>query len=261
MANKIYLEYSSYEDESGFHDSSDIRNTTSSYMIANSNVLELPLLDDPKIDSQSHFTSWNEMLPSIVSETLNNVSNIQSGITGTIGAGLLDLKNKFDLPKWSKTDPITLNVTLGFFTKTNSYRDVYLPAKQIIGLSILSKDPNDENLYRVPGISLNTAKEYDLQAKNNTNSSPTVDSLKAKLIAFEIPGVIYVPLAYVAQAVPTYSKHLTEQSLPYWCHLDCMLVSISPATTEMYNDASISNRAWLLTNNFQAAKSTSKILG
>lgn len=260
MANKIYIEYRSYEDESISTDATDNIVGSSSFMIANSNVLELPLLDDVKIEAQSQFSSFNEMLPQILGDVMSQVTALQAGITGTIGSGLLELKNKFDLPKWQKTDPITVNVVLGFFTKTNSYRDVYLPAKQIIGMSILSKDPNDEDVYRVPGISLTTAKEYSIQTQNGSNNT-TIDSLKSKLIAFEIPGIVYVPLAYVSQAIPTYSKQITENAYPLWCQLDCTFVSVSPATTDVYNNARSSIRKSVLSGQFDIAKKSSKILG
>lgn len=260
MANKIYLEYNSYEDEAQFGSKSDLISPTSWYMIPNSNVLELPLLEDIKIDSSSKFTSWNEMLPKI-GELINLATSATTGVTGTVDAGLLDLKNKFDLPKWQSTDPITVNVTLGFFTKTDPYYDVYLPVKQILGLSILSKDPNEESLYRVPGISLNTMKEYTLQSSSGGVGEITVDTLKAKLLAFEVPGVIYVPLAYVSQAFPTYSKQITESVIPLWCSLDCTFVSISPATTDAFNQAFYSGRGVALGAGFKAAKAASKLLG
>jgi hypothetical protein len=258
VPNKIYIEYNEYEQER-ISRTTDI-NIIKSGASLTTKVLELPLLEDVKIDAQSKFTTWNEMLPPIVENTINLVSNWQAGIEGAISSGVLNLKNKFDLPKWNSTDPIEINVTLGFFTKTDSYNDVTLPVRQIIGLSILSKDPSNENMYQVPGISLNTMKEFSIQIEKG-NKSPTIAGLKAKIISLEIPGIIYIPLAYVKMAMPTYSKQITESGLPLWCSLDCQFASVSPATTDAYKDAVSSTRSTMNRLNFSAAKSASKILG
>lgn len=260
MPNKIYIEYNTYEKEDTTTISLGGDNYAVPSIISTAKVLELSLLEDVKIDAQSKFTSWNEMLPPIIGETINLFSNWQSGLTGAIGSGMLDLKNKFDLPKWQSTDPIKISATLGFFTKTDSYKDVSLPVRQIIGLSILSKDPSDSSMYQVPGISLNTMKEYSIQTAN-ANKSPTIESLKSKIVALEIPGVIYVPLAFVEMAMPTYSKQITESGLPLWCSLDCTFVSISPATTDAYKDAFTSIRTTKNQAQFKIAKAASKVLG
>ena len=154
MPNKIYIEYYSYEEENSYVNQSQKDILVQSQILSNANVLELPLLEDVKIDGQSQFTNWNEMVPKI-GEIIDLTTSRLTGITGEIGAELLELKNKFDLPKWQKTEPVIIDVTLGFFTKTDSWADVYKPAKDIIGLSILSKDPSDDTNYIVPGISIN----------------------------------------------------------------------------------------------------------
>ena len=258
MPNKIYIEYYSYEEENSYVDQSEKDTLTQSQILSNANVLELPLLEDVKIDGQSQFTSFNEMVPKI-GEIIDLITSRFSAATGEVGAELLELKNKFDLPKWQKTDPIKINVTLGFFTKTDSWSDVYKPTKDIIGLSILSKDPSDNTNYIVPGISLNTQKEYNIKNKGN-NKNPSVNEIKAKIVALEIPGIIYIPLAYVEMALPTYSKQQTESGYPLWCTLDCQFVSVSPATTEMYNNA-ILGRTYMQAENYEIAKQSSKVLG
>lgn len=263
MANKIYIEYYSYEKEVDYNVPEEGSSLAQHQILSNANILELPLLDDVKIESASQFSGYSEMIPKI-GDIVNFVTGVSSGITGEISSELLDLKNKFDLPKWQKTDPIKINVNLGFFTKTDSWKDVYKPVKDIIGMSILSKDPNDETSYIVPGISVNTMKEYTLKSKQG-KEQPAINDLKAKIIAVEIPGIVYIPLAYVEMAMPTYSKQQTEQGFPLWCSLDCIFSSVSPATTEMFNNANRgtdkNNRREADQARFDQFKKASKILG
>jgi len=227
-------------------------------MIPGAKVLELPLLDDVKIDVKSQFTSFGEMLPQI-GQIFGLISNVESSLSGGISEGLLNLKNNFDIPKWNKTDPLIINLQLGFFTKTDSYYDVVKPMQELIKMTILSKDPNDDTRFIVPGISLSTMSDFNEQQKNNEKGNNS--QIRAKICAIEIPGIIYLPLAFLEQAQPTYSKQITESGNPLWGTLDCQFVSVSPATTDMFEKSIQSDRQFRIATEFDIAKKKSSILG
>lgn len=220
MANKILIEITTVSKGEGdpFNESE---------------IIECPLLQDPAIELQSTYTSANDIFGSL-SNIINTVSTISAGITGGIGKGLLNLSNTFNLPIWQKTEPVKLAVTLGFYTIDEPSYDVIDKVNTLISQAILSKDPLNEGRYIVPGMSLSALN----QAKDK-NVPRT-----AKVCSVWIPGVIYIPLAYIETARPTYSKQIISSSFgryPLWATVELQLIGLYPAVTDIFWNTQVSD--------------------
>lgn len=186
-------------------------------------ILICPLTDDPTIEYKSSFASFGEMMPSIDDLRQTGVSWLTS-FSGGMSSGIANLSNLFDIQRWQKTEPVSINLKLVFYTKTDPVKDVWDPVKQLVSYTILSKETDGS--YTVPGISLATVGEF--KSKNIAR--------KSKLIGLHIPGVIYLDLAMILAAVPTYSKQTTASGYPLWAQVDFTAISIFPANTGMFDD-------------------------
>lgn len=224
MSNKIYIEYK-------------IANTTfdktkkieaKSVSFSNKKTLEIPMTSDITIEAQSEWSKMGDLVPDFFKKVLN-IMGTATSLGGSASEGFVNMMNKLDMPMWQSSPPVKVSVQLGFFTKTDSFADVYDPVTEIVGLSILSRDPTNKNRFITPGINL--ANMNDFSTDSNTIKK------KSKLMSFEIPGVIYLPLAMVESARPTFSNEITESSYPLWATVDLNIIGAGPATTDMFTEA------------------------
>lgn len=212
-------------------------------------ILEAPCTEDIVVDAKSQYSSFGELVPSM--ETLTNfVSTAYSSIGGTVQRGVMTLKNALDVPRWIKTDPARLALDMNFYIKTNPYTDVWLPTMLLLSMQILSR--NNANEFITPGMSINAMNAFqDPNSSERTQSkekSPNLNEkasatddiknlfkslpTKAKLCSVYIPGIIYLPLAYVEVAQPTWSKQITEKGYPLWSKVQLQLTGLYPAVAE-----------------------------
>ncbi len=220
MAKYCYIELleGSVEESGKGKNKSQILSLSSS----RSGTISAILVDDITVEYKSSFESFSDVLPQL-SDLINAGTTLQASTTGTVNANWLRLTNLFDLPRWKRTDPIRLTLKIVFFTKDNPFKDVWEPIKKLVALTILTKDLASSS-WIVPGISLATASDFSKAKGKKSPYSP-----KSKLISFEIPGIIYIPVAMVESAVPTYSSEETESGYPLWGSLDLSILSIYPA--------------------------------
>jgi len=215
-------------------------------------TFEAPLLDDVTIETNTQYSTLAELVPSTLMNIFTLMRNLGT-LGGRGGAGIVNLQNRLDLPRWQKTDPPKVQMKLGFFTKENPEEDVLNPVIDLVGSSILTYE-RSTNSYILPGVSLATSV-----------SGPTSGiggrAANAKLISMEIPGLIYIPLGLVERAIPTWSKEITESAIPLWCQLDLTIMGLMPATTEIYTGArDITRGIGFLKGLLQAEKQASRFL-
>jgi len=189
------------------------------------------ITEDIGIEAISKFSSFSEVVPTF-SDVIDQATSISAGAAGSVGAGLLESKNLFDIPRWKGTDPAKLIVKLFFENKTDPRADIFAPMTKLMGYNILTK--NQDNTYQVPGISLNSLESF---RKTGLNSNTLAKN--SKLLSIAIPGVIYLPIAILERATPIISKEITESGFPLWGQLDCSFVGAFPATTEIFEEAEI----------------------
>ena len=245
MANKIYIEYkkTTAQSSTSVSDKLSVKitpgiGTPNTYEYKETTIwgpektttrlLVSSLLEDITIDVQSQFGSYGEMVPG-----LSNIVHLMSTLSATggkVGEGILNFTNQLDAARWERTDPTRVTVKLGFFTKDNPYLDVVEPVASLTSLSILAYDPVNKS-YSVPGINLKDSSNF---TKKSGNSSNFVGS---KFCSVWIPGIIYLPIAYVEKATPTYSKQVTEEYYPLWSTLELILTSTYPALESDFTES------------------------
>lgn len=230
MATSVYIQILTGLDETR-------TGTGAGIALKNEGLIVTTLLDDATVEYKTEFSSYSELLPQI-SDLLNLGTTIMASTGGSVSGGWLGITNLFDMPRWKKTEPVRIQLKLGFYTKTEAYEDVWRPTKQIINQTILTRDGNQ---YNVPGLSLTTMKDFSTSNAFSSGQKQQF-SKKSKLISLEIPGIIYLPIAIVESAVPTYSKNNSLYGYPIWATLDMTAISCFPATSE-FLDAVESSKA------------------
>ena len=218
MPNKIYI-------QSLYGKASDANSDGIQTEGSGDDVMVFPLQEDIRIDATSEIASWADVLPDLsIIDKLTAISTAE----GSVNGGLLNLSNMVNAPRWQKTNPIEIVVTIGFYTIDNPYKNVYEPMKKIIGLSILSKENGrivPPGLF-LPAMASATASE---------NQGDKAKGSSAKLVAIKIPGIIFMNLAMIVQAVPTFSKHITESGFPLWGTLELTIKGLYPAFEHFFN--------------------------
>ena len=208
-------------------------------------TMVFPLFEDLKMEVGSTMSSFADMFHGI-SDMINLGSGYFAGATGTTTTGIQNLTNIFDVPRWQKTNPLKFNVTLPFFTIQDARKDVYIPMKKIMDLTILSKVGGEgSQTWSVPGFSAATINQTLKGATKDKKSiaeassaSSKYSNRSAKLVAIKIPGIMTIPLAIIESAHPTWSKQIVKTSdgvSPLWGKLDCSIIGIYPALSSDFN--------------------------
>ena len=187
-------------------------------------VMSFPLQEDVKIDVTSEILSWSDQAPAVdMVDKLQAVSTAR----GSVNEGLLDLTNMVNAPRWQKTNPLEISLTLGFYLIDNPYEDIYKPIKKLIGYAVLSRDK--EGRIIPPGIFLPSVAETQMQTGDGPKKSAS------KLISLKIPGILFMKVAMIRNATPTFSQHITESGYPLWASLDVTITGLLPAFEDDFN--------------------------
>jgi hypothetical protein len=239
MANTIYIElikliqFEEISSELEWHWDESIQKSVQRNVVKGTDIgkekiiFELPLIEDVSVDVQSQFGSYGDMVPGL-SNMIHLVSTL-SASGGAVGEGILNLTNQLDAQRWDRTDPTRLTVKLGFFVKDKPYENVIYPVSTLVGMSILTYNAKDKN-YSVPGINLKDMSNFTKKLGQSGNF------VGSKFCSVLIPGIIYLPVAYIEKATPTYSKQVTENSYPLWATLELTFVSTFPALESDFKD-------------------------
>jgi len=192
----------------------------------------VPILEDFTIEAQSEFASFGDLVPAIAD--LTGMLTTASTIDGSLGRGTANINNMLSAQRWQRTNPVKISVTLHFYTKTDPAEEVIRPVNTLLGLHLPLK-LGDKNI-RLPGINANNMKAVVESLDKNTGK---VDASKggqdiSMLVAVFIPGVVYIPNAFVYDAKPTYSRQITESGYPLWATLECQFWGASMALTENF---------------------------
>lgn len=227
MPNKVYLEYKVIE-RTNYKAGHGVT-VQGTPRLTDTRTFEISLTSDITIEAASEWSTLSGLLPDFLSKTLKLMTTFSS-LGGGISKNFAELTNKLELPFWTGSPPAKVNVQLGFFTKTDAYIDVFEPVKEIVGLSILTRDPSDNSRFITPGINLRNFNEVGKDDKSKTTRT-------GKIVSFEIPGVIYLPYAIIESARPTFSNEVTESSYPLWATIELNIMGVGPASTDMFTEA------------------------
>jgi len=212
-----------------------------------------PIMDDINIQAQSEFSSFAEMVPLL--DQISNVFTTMASISSKVGEGTLNLRAMLDSQRWVKTNPVKINVAFHFYTKSDPQVDVIDPIHFLYGLHILTKIKGSEPpKFKIPGISLLNINKIRESIKDNKKQTDNVSNIissakedeeldtiiektKDSIFAFYIPGIIYLPYAYIFSIDTQFSKHKTESNLPLWAIATLEISGIGPAIHTNFTDA------------------------
>lgn len=228
MANKIILTLSTTEStKTGTGKDATVSTTT----VGNSKTYIYPILEDFQVEYQSDFDNMLDGLPGLtkIIDIMNTLSAVLS-LGGTTTPGKLSMDQLLNSPRWKQTHPPKFVVKILLYTKTDVYKDVWLPAKELITLSILKKIDNKN--YATPGMNLNALSTA--ASKEDVSTTKT----RGQFVSVTIPGIIYLPMAFVDKVSPTFSKEvayssLYQQNFPLWAEIELSITGCYPANSEL----------------------------
>ncbi len=228
MANRIYLQ-----------------------IVGAKSIFEAPLIEDVTLELGSGFQTWGDLAPGLTS-FLDLIKNIPAA-TGKISKEMTNIMNLFDVPRWTKTDPIKFQTKLAFYTQTDAKKDVFDKVAYITSLCILTRDPN--GVYVIPGANVthlrnlldnkedskvsSLAWQTQLNAKSSSVPKESDFQSQSKLVSVEIPGIVYLSHAFVMTCTPTFSRQKTEKGYPLWGHVDIQLCGLFPASDQMFKNVEV----------------------
>lgn len=205
--------------------------------------IEAPIQEDFQIDTSTEFTSFSDLCGTI--SNLVDLANTVSTTGGTVSQSGLMLRSIIDSYRWSKTNPIKINLDMFFYTKTTSQNDVVNKVNILLGLHLLRHDPKNNNRILVPGINAGMIASIEKeikaveaekdQAKKEQLASNTYEKVKnlpSTFFAVTIPGVVHINNAFMFAVKPTYSKQVTAKGYPLWASVNVDICGLAPAFVE-----------------------------
>jgi hypothetical protein len=238
--------------------------------------------DDIQIGIQNEYGRINNM---VGLEFLGNLPvrqgvNVAGSKEKNLNSNLQNLNNLLNYSVWQKTNPITINLNIILYAKTDPLIDVVIPAYTIMSHCIIdvkkenigNTKTNVDSIYGFPGLTafeaINIAKTYDKIdfAKTNSNYSANNDSntLNSKLMSLYINGIVDIKLALIKNITPVFSKHTAKSSYsatrfngveatsiysnyefkgdyPIYAELGLQIESLVPADSNMLWQGALSN--------------------
>ena len=207
-------------------------------------TMTYPITEDFQIETSTEFSSFGDLCPTISSlvDVGNMLTTTGNGVVTDTG---LNLRSILDAPRWTKTNPVKITVDMFFYTKEKAKEDVVDAINILIGSHVLSQD--DKGKTRVPGINASNVKSIDeMQAEITANGGEALSKTekdnintqlqkqKNSMFSVLIPGVVFLPYAFIFSISPTYSKHVTENGYPLWASANVQIQSVMPAFVEYF---------------------------
>lgn len=159
---------------------------------------------------------------------------------------------------WQKTEPLSTNLTIILYAKTDPLIDVVIPAYVLMSHCIIDFMPSISgtgDVYSFPGLTafeaINISKIKDgIDFKDDppkkdakTPPPPTFDGkFTSKLLSLYIKGLLNIDLAMIKNITPTFSKHTAKSNYdktkytgdyPISAELTLQIESIIPADSSM----------------------------
>jgi hypothetical protein len=211
-------------------------------------VIVCPLIEDFQLHIETAFLKPSQLMPNSIQRIMGFMKLLQTAGGQTSRApNILDI---LDVPVWDRTEPAKFDIKLQFFVEDDAYTDVVRPAIGLCSLSMLSpniitKEKSGEKFqsFLLPGINFSNlsgtmkALKGEEKGKDGEPKSLQIDFRStefAKLIALEIPGMIYLPVAMVEKADPTFSKEITDSGYPLWSEVTLSITGLRSANTDMF---------------------------
>ena len=143
----------------------------------------------------------------------------------TSGFGFSGQFKELGFQMWTGTDPIGVNITVGFYMKNNAFDDVVRPTHALIKLPLPIDAGTEEGQ---SGFGLIPPGPSVLEALNSGEES----ARRGKNISCRI-GYIWLPNVIVNNAEPTFSNECDENGYPIWSKIRLSIQTLFTATTSM----------------------------
>jgi len=124
---------------------------------------------------------------------------------------------------WSKTEPLNMSLTVGFYIdkrNPDAYSQVYEPTIKLAHLTLPTDDGVGGSLV-APGPTLISAIKGEKKGEGG------------KFISIEIGKILRIDSAIVTKAEPTFSNEVDSYGYPIWSKINLEFGSIVSATTSM----------------------------
>lgn len=209
--------------------------------------IEAPIQEDFPIETTTDFTSFSDLCGTI--SNLVDLANTVQTTGGTVSQSGLMLRSIIDSYRWSKTNPIKINLDMFFYTKTDPKIDVVQKVNTLLALHLLRHAPDGRVL--VPGINaamiakiekqIKSIESEKDQAKKEQLANDTykqVELTSSTFFSVTIPGIVYIDNAFMFAVKPTYSKQVTTKGYPLWASVNVDICGIAPAFVENFKRGS-----------------------
>lgn len=235
--------------------------------------------DDPSVSD----TKFNLKFNYLVNDDINiSISNQYGNITNMVGLGFLNnvnslnknaakvikkdntvvqnLNSLLNYSIWQKTEPLSTNLTIILYAKTDPLIDVVIPAYVLMSHCIIDYSPENRlsglgDIYSFPGLSafeaINISSVKDgvrINSERATSDFNFDGKFTSKLMSLYIQGVIAIDLAMIKNITPVFSKHTAKSNYdqgkykgnyPISAELTLQIESITPADSSMLWEGSL----------------------
>lgn len=230
-------------------------NTIYIQLSGGSTTIQAPIIDDFPIEAVSEFATFGELVP--IMDLLVTLGTAFSAGGNTTSKTAVLARSVIDAPRWTKTNPIKITTDLHFYTETSAEENVVNKVNTLMGLHVLSR--GEQGRIRIPGFNAKNIKDISavlsdksasasskksaaaLQANfkeqfGTTDAEELLKNIQDVVISVLIPGVVYLPFAYIHAVQPTYSKFRTSEGYPLWATVNVQIVSLVPAMLHNFED-------------------------
>lgn len=216
-------------------------------------MLQSPITEDFQLETVSEFSTFAELCPTI-DTVMNLATAYEGGSSGGVGGANLTIRSILDAPRWIKTNPTKITLDMHFYLETDPLKDVIEPMVTLLSLHILTK--GKDGRFKIPGIYagnvnqisalINGKVEKTAELKTDAEKMALEDTksrlkdlsrVDNKVISVFIPGVVYLPYAYIHSIQPTYSKQTTQSGCPIWASANLTISSLIPSNLNDFTDA------------------------
>ena len=158
----------------------------------------------------------------LIEDNENKTLTVLGGALKTVSGGALGGSGQIKqagFQIWNKTEPISINLNLGFYRKTNAADDIAWAVRTLLKLPL----PGEKSggILVPPGPSV-------IEALGIEPSAEGVDSY----VNLDIGG-ISIPKCIMTQAEPTYSKYQDSSDYPIFVRVACSFKTMYSGTKMM----------------------------
>lgn len=124
--------------------------------------------DDIQLSANSSYVTLNDLFDmSTMGNLVDKTVSTEGALKGAVSQSHANYRNMFAYSLWEKTEPMSINVKITLYSKTDPLIDVVIPTYMIMSHAGLDKftDPNGDQQYAVPGVSFLMAMYLYKKAK------------------------------------------------------------------------------------------------